>query len=222
MGAQDHRACGRRAIGLGCRIGSGVFRQGLRRDLSREAARQWRRKTPRKSTATRSGQCPSSPRFACWPGNLTGLGDRHRLSPITLQILGGRMPIQANEPWLSIVPNSGGAQLIQRLACDGVHHDIRLIGRHLYSSLRLSRVAAGSGLGCGFSDPTPAAQYSGGGFAQPIRRVFGTLVFSARDHVEMPPPGDIRPARLRIELHDLIWEGMYRPIAGAVGLSSDD
>src|SRR5712664_2762324 len=26
------------------------------------------------------------------------------LSPITIEILGGRMPIQANEPWLSIAP----------------------------------------------------------------------------------------------------------------------
>jgi hypothetical protein len=37
----------------------------------------------------------------------------------------------------------------------------------------------------------------------------------------MPPPGDIRPARLRIELHDLIWEGVYQPIAGAIGVSSE-
>jgi hypothetical protein len=65
------------------------------------------------------------------------------------------------------------------------------------------------------------AQYSGGSFAQPIRRVFGTLVFHARDHVDMPAPGDIRPARLRIELHDLIWERMYAPIAGAVSFSSE-
>jgi hypothetical protein len=67
----------------------------------------------------------------------------------------------------------------------------------------------------------PAAQYSGASFAQPIRRVFGTLVFHARDHVDMPPPGDTRPARLRIELHDLVWEGLYAPIAGAVGWSSE-
>ena len=89
---------------------------------------------------------------------------------------------------------------------------------HRFASHALRR---GPAWGCGFSDPTPAAQYSGGSFAQPIRRVFGTLVFHARDHVEMPAPGDIRPARLRIELHDLVWEGMYLPIAGAVGFSAD-
>jgi hypothetical protein len=88
---------------------------------------------------------------------------------------------------------------------------------HRFASHALRR---GPAWGCGFSDPTPAAQYSAGSFAQPIRRVFGTMMFHARDHVEMPAPGEIRPARLRIELHDLIWEGMYEPIAGVVGLSS--
>jgi hypothetical protein len=37
----------------------------------------------------------------------------------------------------------------------------------------------------------------------------------------MPAPGDTRPARLRIELHDLVWEGMYLPIVGAIGFSAD-
>jgi hypothetical protein len=89
---------------------------------------------------------------------------------------------------------------------------------HRFASHALRR---GPAWDCGFSDSVPAAQYSGESFAQPIRRVFGTLAFHARDHVEMPAPGDIRPARLRIELHDLIWEGMYAPIAGAVGRSAD-
>jgi hypothetical protein len=46
-------------------------------------------------------------------------------------------------------------------------------------------------------------------------------VFASRDHVEMPAPGNISPARLTIELHDLIWEGIYQPLAGAVGLAAD-
>jgi hypothetical protein len=51
--------------------------------------------------------------------------------------------------------------------------------------------------------------------------VFGALIFQARDHVEMPPPGDVRPARLTIEMHDLIWEGMYLPLKDAVWLVAD-
>jgi NADH:ubiquinone oxidoreductase subunit 5 (subunit L)/multisubunit Na+/H+ antiporter MnhA subunit len=143
------------------------------------------------------------------------------LSPITLQILGGRMPIQANEPWLSIVPiaesrSSYNGLLVMLFITFSAALAVSVI--HRFASRALRR---GPAWGCGFSDPTPAAQYSGGSFAQPIRRVFGTLAFGARDRVEMPPPGDIRPARLRIELHDLIWEGMYAPIATAVSVSSD-
>ena len=143
------------------------------------------------------------------------------LSPITTEILGGRMPIQANEAWLSIAPiaesrSSYNGLLVMVFITISASLAVYFI--HRFASRALRR---GPAWGCGFSDPTPAAQYSGGSFAQPIRRVFGTLVFGARDHVEMPPPGDIRPARLRIEMHDLIWEGMYAPIQHAVSLSSD-
>ncbi len=143
------------------------------------------------------------------------------LSPVTIEILGGRMPIQANEPWLSIAPiaesrSSYNGLLVMVFIT--ISASLAVFFIHRFASHALRR---GPAWGCGFSDPTPAAQYSGGSFAQPIRRVFGTLVFHARDHVDMPAPGDIRPARLRIELHDLIWEGMYQPIAGAVGFASD-
>ena len=32
----------------------------------------------------------------------------------------------------------------------------------------------------------------------------------------MPPPGDMRPARLEVKLQDLIWDVLYAPIAGGV------
>jgi hypothetical protein len=89
---------------------------------------------------------------------------------------------------------------------------------HRFASRALRR---GPAWGCGFGDATPAAQYSGASLAQPIRRIFGTMVFRARERVEMPPPGDTRPARFRVELHDLVWEGLYAPIAGGVGFAAD-
>jgi NADH:ubiquinone oxidoreductase subunit 5 (subunit L)/multisubunit Na+/H+ antiporter MnhA subunit len=143
------------------------------------------------------------------------------LSPVAIEMLGGRMPIQANEPWLSIVPiaesrSSYNGLLVMAFITISASSAVVVI--HRFASHALRR---GPAWGCGFTDPTPAAQYSGASFAQPIRRVFGTMVFRARDHVDMPPPGDIRPARLRIELHDLVWERMYLPIAGAVGRSSE-
>jgi formate hydrogenlyase subunit 3/multisubunit Na+/H+ antiporter MnhD subunit len=143
------------------------------------------------------------------------------LSPISMQILGSHMPIQANEPWLSIAPiaesrSSYNGLLVMVFIAISASSAVVFI--HRFASRALRR---GPAWGCGFSDPTPAAQYSGESFAQPIRRVFGTLVFHARDHVEMPAPGDVSPARLGIELHDLIWEGIYQPLAGAVGLAAD-
>jgi hydrogenase-4 component B len=143
------------------------------------------------------------------------------LAPITIEILGGAMPIQANEPWLSIVPIAEGRSSYNGLLVMvfiTISASLAVFIIHRFASHALRR---GPAWGCGFSDATPAAQYSAASFAQPIRRVFGTLVFHARDHVDMPAPGDTRPARLRIELHDLVWEGMYQPIVGAVGFSAD-
>src|SRR5712675_1533255 len=143
------------------------------------------------------------------------------LAPATQLLVGGRMPIQANEPWLSIVPiaesrSSYNGLLV--LVFITISASLAVFFIHRFASHALRR---GPAWGCGFADPTPAAQYSGASFAQPIRRVFGTLAFASRDHVEMPAPGDVSPARLGIELHDLIWEGIYQPLAGAVGLAAD-
>jgi len=59
------------------------------------------------------------------------------------------------------------------------------------------------------------------GQAGPIRRVFGTVVFRAREHGFMPPPGDTRPARLTVELHDVIWETLYAPLVVGTGFAAD-
>jgi hypothetical protein len=64
-------------------------------------------------------------------------------------------------------------------------------------------------------------QYTAGSFAQPIRRVYGTLVFSARDTVTMPPPGDMAPARIEKRLRDPAWDAIYAPIAGGVAWTGD-
>jgi hypothetical protein len=84
---------------------------------------------------------------------------------------------------------------------------------HRWASGALRR---GPAWDCGFPDPNPATEYTAASFAQPIRRVFGTLVFRARERVDMPPPGDMRPARFEVASRDLIWDTVYLPISNGV------
>jgi hydrogenase-4 component B len=137
------------------------------------------------------------------------------ISPVALSILGERLPEQTSLPWLSILPvaqsgSSYNGLLVLMFVTISALLAVAVI--HRFASHALRRAPA---WGCGFSDPTPAAQYSGASFAQPLRRVFG-MVFAARERVALPPPGDIRSARYSIELHDRIWEGLYAPIGSAV------
>ncbi len=89
---------------------------------------------------------------------------------------------------------------------------------HRLASDRLRRAPAWD---CGYPDLSPATQYTAMSFAQPIRRVFGTVVFRAREFTQMPPPGDTRSAKLTIEIHDPIWEGLYAPIVTGIGVAAD-
>jgi formate hydrogenlyase subunit 3/multisubunit Na+/H+ antiporter MnhD subunit len=143
------------------------------------------------------------------------------LAPVVHAFVGARMPVQAGVAWLSIVPiaesrsSYNGLLVFLFMVISGT---LAAFAIHRLASNRLRRAPAWD---CGYPDPSPVTQCSAASFAQPIRRVFGTVVFRAREHGEMPPPGDARPARLTVELHDLVWEALYVPIAGAVGFAAD-
>jgi hypothetical protein len=89
---------------------------------------------------------------------------------------------------------------------------------HRLASDRLRRGAAWD---CGYPDANPLTQYSASSFAQPIRRVFGSLVFHAREIGDMPPPGATSPARLIVKMRDPIWDTLYAPIAVFVVFASE-
>ncbi len=91
-------------------------------------------------------------------------------------------------------------------------------GVHRLASNRVRRAPPWD---CGFPDPRPAAQYTASSFAQPLRRVFGTLMFRAAEHVDMPEPGETRPARLDIRLIDPVWTGLYAPVLATVSWVAD-
>ena len=138
------------------------------------------------------------------------------LAPVVGGLVGDRMPVQLAVPWLSIVPiaeprSSYNGLLIFLFI--SLSASLAVYAIHRFASRALRRAPPWD---CGFPDARPITQYTAGSFAQPIRRVFGTSVFLARERVEMAPPGDRRPARLTVELRDLVWETLYAPVASAV------
>ena len=143
------------------------------------------------------------------------------LAPISTVLIGEQMPTQIGAQWLSIVPIAES-----RSSYDGflvflfmiISGTLAAFAIHRLASDRLRRAPAWD---CGYPDFTPATQYSATSFAQPIRRVFGTVVFRAREIAEMAPPDDTRPARLTVELHDPIWESIYAPVASVIGKLAD-
>jgi NADH:ubiquinone oxidoreductase subunit 5 (subunit L)/multisubunit Na+/H+ antiporter MnhA subunit len=143
------------------------------------------------------------------------------LAPVTADLVGARMPVQMVMPWLSTVPIAAGRSSYNGLLVFLfilISAALAVWAIHRFASHALRRAPAWD---CGFPDPSPWTQYTAASFAQPIRRVFGTLVFRARERVEMPPPLAARPARLIAELRDLVWDGLYAPIAGGVAFAAD-
>jgi len=139
-----------------------------------------------------------------------------QIAGVTEGLLHARLPLQAGNDFLSIAPIAAS-----RSSYSGLLLVIFIAGAMALTAFVIHRF--GSRLmrrsdpwDCGYPDASPLTQYSASSFAQPIRRVYGTLVFRAREIVEMPPPGDGRPARLTVELHDLVWDSLYVPIADAV------
>jgi NADH:ubiquinone oxidoreductase subunit 5 (subunit L)/multisubunit Na+/H+ antiporter MnhA subunit len=143
------------------------------------------------------------------------------LAPVAQGLVGGRMPVQASDRWLTIVPIGEGRSSYNGLLIFvfiAVSAWTAVLVIHRLASQALRRVAPWD---CGHPDPSPETQYTAGSFAQPIRRVFGTVVFVAREQVAMPLPGDARAAQFHVRLRDLIWEVLYVPIADAVGAVAD-
>ncbi len=143
------------------------------------------------------------------------------LAPLTRALVGAALPGQASNSWLTIVPIAAG-----RSSYNGLLVLVFILLSGSLAAFAIHRLASravrrSDPWDCGYPDASPVTQYSAISFAQPIRRVFGTVVFRAREQVEMPPPGSARPARLQVFLRDLSWETFYAPLMSAVGAAAD-
>ena len=101
--------------------------------------------------------------------------------------------MQTGLDWLSIVPiaesrsSYNGLLVFVFMTVSG---SIAAFAIHRFASDKLRR---GPAWDCGYPDPSPVDAIYRDSFAQPIRRVFGTVVFRAREIGEMPPPGATAP-----------------------------
>jgi hydrogenase-4 component B len=143
------------------------------------------------------------------------------LTPLSQALVDGRMPAQARVAWLAIVPISES-----RSSYDGLLIFLFIAIAALMTASAIHRLASRAlrrapAWDCGFPDASPLTQYSATSFAQPIRRVFGTVVFRASERVTMPPPGDVAAASLSVTLRDVIWDEIYAPLARGVGVAAD-
>ncbi|MGQ0683984.1 hydrogenase 4 subunit B [Bradyrhizobium sp.] len=142
------------------------------------------------------------------------------VAPITRQLTGGALPLQASQPWLTIVPaiasgsSYNGLLVFLFIATSAM---LAVWAIHRFASHAIRR---GPAWDCGFPDASPLTQYSGSSFAQPIRRVLLARSSAVHEEVTMPAPGDVGPARFSLTVTDPVWTWLYQPVAGAVEFAS--
>src|SRR5208337_2217700 len=102
------------------------------------------------------------------------------LAPAVKELAGESMPFQTGVEWLSIVPIAES-----RSSYNGLLVFVFMVISGTLAAFAIHRLASdklrrGPAWDCGYPDDSPAHQYTASSFAQPIRRVFGSMAFGAR------------------------------------------
>lgn len=142
------------------------------------------------------------------------------LWPVSAALVGGSMPPQDSIAWLSIVPVSASRSSYNGLLIFGFLAASASLAAVLVHRCASRAVRRAPFWDCGVPNLGITAQYSATSLSQPIRRVFGSLIFAAREEINAPPPGDTRAATLRRFSRDPIWDFIYAPVADAVGAAA--
>jgi NADH:ubiquinone oxidoreductase subunit 5 (subunit L)/multisubunit Na+/H+ antiporter MnhA subunit len=143
------------------------------------------------------------------------------LAPVATLVLGVPLAPQSGNDWLSVIPIN---------AAQSSYNPLLLFGFIALSSILaayVSRLSASHAYrrspawACGFEPTGPQTQYSGASFSQPLRNTLGRIAFRAAETVDMPPPGDQRPASFGLRLRDLVWDAIYGRIASVIDAISE-
>ncbi|HXI87056.1 MAG TPA: hydrogenase 4 subunit B [Parvularculaceae bacterium] len=143
------------------------------------------------------------------------------LGPVATLALGARLTPQSVNQWLTVIPISATQSSYNPLLLFG------FIASSGFLAAYISRLAASNAYrrspswGCGFGPTGPQTQYTGASFSQPIRNTLGRIAFRACESVDMPLPGEQRPAVITIRLRDLVWDAIYGRIAVVINAISE-
>ena len=131
------------------------------------------------------------------------------LRPAVALLIPAALPPMIHTNWLLLVPmaehGSSYSGLTMLLAIAALAISL-IVVIHRFASDKVRRGAAWD---CGFPSNLTDTQYTASSFAQPLRRVFATSLFGAREKIDMPAPGDMRPAQLQVAMRDPIWDMFY-------------
>lgn len=138
------------------------------------------------------------------------------ISPAASAFVGGRMPAQGQIGWLSIAPIAES-----RSSYNGFLVFLFILFSSLGAMLAIKAIwprpiRRAPPWDCGYVDPSPFTQYTGGSFAQPVRRTLGHIAFSVKERLDMPAPGETRAARFTVDIGDRFVAHVYEPLADAV------
>jgi formate hydrogenlyase subunit 3/multisubunit Na+/H+ antiporter MnhD subunit len=176
---------------------------------ARAEAAAWAKETDKASLAAMFGLAAVCGFAGLFPGVVTDV-----LGPASELLTGSQMP-SAAAPFAPLLPAVASHNTYSGLAI-GMCLILATLATAIVVRLLANRATRRSpAWDCGFPDASPVTQYTAGSFAQPIRRIFGTIVFGARETVVMPEPGDTAPARFTVTLRDPAWEAFYAPVAQA-------
>ena len=151
------------------------------------------------------------------PGFFTNL-----LGPVSQFLTTTRMPVQTiAAPWSPLLPVAASHNSYSGIV---VAACLIIATAAVASITRLMANGAtrrGAAWDCGYPEASVLTQYTAGSFAQPIRRVFATIAFRARETVVMPAPTDTAPAHFAVTLWDPAWDLLYEPVRQAVNYLAD-
>jgi formate hydrogenlyase subunit 3/multisubunit Na+/H+ antiporter MnhD subunit len=179
---------------------------------------------PRSNEAATAGEAPLPQQAAmavltalCILGGLFGSFAAGALSSLLVKLVGASLPSPSAGPTPFSLIAFNPARSIYDAPTIAIFVAFSAlttaVAVHWVSNRRTRRAPAWD---CGFPDASPVTQYTASSFGQPLRRVYGALAFGAVERVEMPPPGDMRRARIIVQLTDYIWRDLYMAPAGGI------